>query len=382
MATDLEIKRYTRLRRILGILHFSITGGVLLLLLFGHLSIWIRSQVEDRLAGSFLIILGYLIVVGTGSEILTLPISFLSGYRLEHCFSLSNQSFRSWLWDHIKALALSGVLALAAVELVYFTLRRFPDDWWMWCAAVFTCFGIVLAQLAPVLIFPLFFKFEPLDNENLKRRLLALCDRLKTKVRGVYNWKLSEKSNKANAAVMGWGRTRRIVLADTLLKDFSEDEIEVILAHELGHHMHHDVWKGIGLQTASTWAVFYLIQWSLQHWSRAFGFRSAADIANLPLLLLVSTVFSVLAMPLVNGYSRRLESAADCFALDQTAKVDAFVSSMQKLGEKNMSEQQPNRFIEFVFHSHPSIARRIAAAQARRGGSSDLNISKASSPFS
>ncbi|MDD5541553.1 MAG: M48 family metallopeptidase [Acidobacteriia bacterium] len=366
MPTDQEIKRYTRLRRILGILNFSISAVLLLVLLFGHLSIWVRSQVEDRAADSFLIVLGYLIVVGMAGEILTLPLSFLSGYWVEHRFNLSNQTFWSWVWDHVKGLILSGVLALAAAELVYFTLRRAPESWWMWCAAAFTAFGVLLAQLAPVLIFPLFFKFEPLENENLKQRLLALCDRLKTRVRGVYNWKLSEKSNKANAAVMGWGRTRRIVLADTLLKDFSEDEIEVILAHELGHHVHHDVWKGIGLQTASTWAVFYLIRWSLEHWSRALGFRSAADVANLPFLLLVSTLFSLLAMPLVNGYSRRLERSADGFALDQTSKIDAFISSMRKLGEKNLSENQPNRFIEFVFHSHPSIARRIAAAQARR----------------
>ncbi len=363
MSSTPDPKRYTRIKRAFSISSFALTGAFLLVLLFGGLSIRLREWVMAYTGNAALIVLGYVIALSLGNDLLHLPLSFWSGYLVERRFQLSNQTLRSWWWDELKGFLLGSVLALAAAELVYLLLRRFPSAWWWMGAAAFSVFGIIMAQLAPVLLFPLFYKFEPLEDESLKQRLTALCERWHTRVRGVYNWKISEKSNKANAALTGLGRTRRIILADTLLRDFSADEIEVILAHEVGHHVHRDTWRGMFQQSFFAFVVFYLMDRVLGKLTGYFGFSSISDVANLPLLMGIATLFSLLALPLVNGLSRRAERAADRFALENTGNTEAFISSMEKLAAKNLAERQPNRWIEFFFHSHPSIARRIAMAQ-------------------
>jgi STE24 endopeptidase len=380
MPSHLDSKRYTRIKRLLSILSFALSAAFLLVLLCAGLSVRLREWVASWTPNPLLLVLGYLLVLSVLNEMLHLPVALASGHGVERHFSLSNQTLSHWFLDHLKEFILSLLLGVGAGELVYFALRRFPEHWWWMCAGAFTLFAIVLTHLAPVLLFPLFYRFEPLENEALKNRLIALCERMNTHVRGVYNWKISEKSNKANAALAGLGRTRRIILADTLLKDFSEDEIEVILAHEVGHHVHNDIWKNIAAQTLFTFVVFFLLSKLLARLTPMFGFLSISDVANLPLLMLLSMGFSILTVPLASVFSRGRERAADRFALDATRRVDAFISSMEKLGEKNLAERQPNRWIEFVFHSHPCIARRIAAAQAWAQESNHRNISNASSP--
>ncbi|MFQ5777553.1 MAG: M48 family metalloprotease, partial [Terriglobia bacterium] len=254
-------------------------------------------------------------------------------------------------------------LGLAGAELVYAALRRFPETWWLLCATLFVLFFILLAQLAPVLLFPLFFKFEPLPDEELRQRLVRLSERVGARVRGVWLWKLSEKSRKSNAALVGWGKTRRIILADTLLEKHSPDEVEVILAHELAHHVHNDIGKGIAVQTALTFAGFYAVHRALAAWSEPLGFAGSADFANLPLLLLVTGGLSLLVLPATNAFSRSLERQADAFALRTTGNREAFVHSMEKLAEQNLAQRRPHPAIEFLFHSHPSTQKRIAFAQ-------------------
>ena len=224
---------------------------------------------------------------------------------------------------------------------------------------------MLLAQLAPVILFPIFYKFEPLDNEDLKQRLVHLGERAGTRVRGVYKWNLSEKSKKANAALTGLGSTRRIILADTLLNNFSPDEIEAVLAHELGHHVHGHILKSIAMQAATTFVGFWGANWVLHYAvDRLHMFETLSDFANLPLLVLVSTVLSVLLLPALNAYSRYNERQADRYAFESIANVDPFISSMNKLAEQNLAERTPSKWVELLFHSHPAISRRVAAAQA------------------
>jgi STE24 endopeptidase len=224
---------------------------------------------------------------------------------------------------------------------------------------------VLLAQLAPVVLFPIFYKFEPLQDEELKSRLVRLGERAGTRVRGVYKWHLSEKSKKANAALTGLGNTRRIILADTLLDNYSADEIEAVLAHELGHHVHKHILKGIGVQAGVTLIGFWAANWAL-HYSidRWHMFETISDFANLPLLVLIFTLLSFLLMPALNAFSRYNERQADRYAFESIASVAPFVSSMNKLAEQNLAERTPSRWVEWWFHSHPAIARRVAAAEA------------------
>jgi Zn-dependent protease with chaperone function len=222
----------------------------------------------------------------------------------------------------------------------------------------------LLANLAPVFLFPIFFKFKPIEDSNLTGRLLELSRRAGTRVRGVFEWKLSEKSKKANAALVGLGNTRRIILADTLLEKFNADEVEAVLAHEFGHHVHHHVFRNMVVQTLMTFLGFYLANLCLLRWGPALGFRGLGDVASLPLLVLVGLGLSFVLLPVINAHSRRLERQADAYALKAIPDKTAFITSMEKLAAMNLSERRPAAWIEFIFHSHPSIGKRIQIARA------------------
>ena len=361
---EARARRYQRRKRLLRLADFLLGLAFLVVLLVSGWSLGLRHWAFGLTADPVGALALYLLVLTGISQALSFPLDFWSAHRLEHQFGLSNQRFLGWLKDWLKALAISLALALAAVELIYWMLRRLPDIWWLVCAAAFVAFFILLAQLAPVLLFPLFFKFEPLQDEELQRRLLQLSERVGARVRSVWLWKLSEKSKKANAALMGWGRTRRIVLADTLLEKHQPDEVEVVLAHELAHHVHHDLWRGMALQTALILVGFYAVHRALAAWSEPLGFAGPADFANLPLLLLVSGGVSLLALPAANAFSRSRERQADAFALGATGNRQAFIGAMEKLAEQNLAQRRPHPWIEFLFHSHPSVEKRIAFAQS------------------
>ncbi len=288
------------------------------------------------------------------------------GFRVEHRYQLSNQKMGSWLWDEVKGWLVGLVLGTIVVELIYFTIRLAPQKWWLIAWAIFIGLFIFFAQIAPVVLFPLFYKFQPLENEELKERLVRLSERAGTRVRGVFEWKLSEKSRKANAALAGLGKTRRIIIADTLLQNYSDDEIEAILAHELGHHVYKHIWKGILVQVTVTffgfWATAQVLRYAVVQ-RHMFG-ESLSNIASLPLLALVSTVMSFLLMPAMNAYSRSNEREADRYAFRSITRIEPFITSMNKLADQNLAERTPSRFIEWMFYSHPAISRRIAAAEA------------------
>ena len=322
----------------------------------------LRDLAEGWSASPAAAIAIYLLIAGAVLEVIGFPLDYYSGYWLERKFGLSRAGFRTWLFDHAKAEVLLAVLILAAVEAVYSALRAFPDIWWLIAAAGFSLFAVALAGLAPVLLFRLFFKFEPLEDGELRRRLMVLSGRIGAQVREVYVWKLGEKTRRANAALAGWGRTRRILLADTLIDEFTEDEIEVVMAHELAHHVHGDIWRALLLRSAIAFGALYLVHLGLGWWSTSLGYRSISDFANIPLLILITAVVSLAAMPLANAYSRRQERSADEFALTTTGMTDEFASAMAKLASQNLSRRRSNPIVEFLFHSHPSVESRIRFA--------------------
>ena len=359
-----EVRKYNRIRRWLGIVEFVLGLALLVVLLITGWTGWLRDLAYASAFQSYVLaVLFYVALLVMISKVLGLGLDYYS-FRLEHRYQLSNQKFRAWAWDEIKGFLLTVVLAAALVELLYFIIRQFPQHWWVLAWLGFLGVTVLLAQLAPVVLFPIFYKFEPLKDEELKLRLIRLGERAGTRVRGVYKWHLSEKSKKANAALTGLGNTRRIILADTLLDNYSPDEIEAVLAHELGHHVHKHILKGIAIQAAVTFVGFWAANWAL-HYSidRWHIFETLSDFANLPLLVLTFAVLSFLLMPALNAFSRFNERQADRYAFENIASVTPFVSSMNKLAEQNLAERIPSRWVEWWFHSHPAIARRIAAAE-------------------
>ncbi|MGH9513815.1 MAG: M48 family metallopeptidase [Terriglobales bacterium] len=365
-ATDSpEARRYNRIHRWLGIADFIIGLGLLLVVLVTG---WTGALRDIAYRAAFqhyaLAVFFYVLMLMVIGKLLGSGLDYY-GFHLEHQFHLSNQSAKAWIWDEVKGFLVGLVLGSIVVELLYFILRQYPQHWWLLAWLMFLGLFVLLAQLAPVLLLPIFYKFEPLDNDDLKSRLIRLGERAGTRVRGVYKWNLSEKSKKANAALTGLGNTRRIILADTLLNNFSADEIEAVLAHELGHHVHRHILKSIGMQAATTFVGFWAANWVLHYAvDRLHMFETLSDFANLPLLILVFTVLSFLLLPALNAYSRYNERQADRYAFESIDSVEPFISSMNKLAEQNLAERTPSKWVEWLFHSHPAISRRIAAARA------------------
>ena len=362
-----EARHYNRIHRWLEVSDLLLGLVFLILLLFtgwnGVLRDWAYSAAFQNYT---LAVFLYVFMLMLGGKLLGIGLDYY-GLRLERRFHLSNQKTRSWLWDETKGFLVGLLLAGFVAELLYFTIRQSAQHWWLITWAVFMILFVVLAQVAPLVLFPIFYKFEPLENEDLKQRLMKLGERAGTKVRGIYKWHLSEKSKKANAALTGLGATRRIILADTLLDHYSPDEIEAVLAHELGHHVHKHILKSILVQAAVTlfgfWAANYVLHLSIEQWGM---FDTLSDFSNLPLLVLVATVLSILLMPGLNAYSRFNERQADRYAFASIRNVQAFINSMNKLAAQNLAERTPARWVECLFHSHPAISRRVAAAEAWR----------------
>ncbi len=295
--------------------------------------------------------------------VLELPVAFYQGYYLEHRYGLSTQLLPHWLADQVKGVVVSLTIGTGGAAVVYTALAVSNSWWWLIAAVAFAAGTVVLARLAPVLLLPLFFSFKPLDRPQLVSRLLALAERARTDVMGVFEWRVSTHTHKANAALAGMGRTRRILLSDTLLAHCTDDEIEVVLAHELSHHVHHDLWRAVGLQSGLLFSGFFLADLALRHLAASIGLAGMSDPAGLPLLMLVGGLWSFLLVPLGNALSRSHERRADRYALEMTGRADAFVSAMRRLAHQNMAEEHPSRLVQWLFYSHPPIRERIRFAQ-------------------
>ncbi len=354
-----QAKEYARIRHRPFALNLILSALALVVVLALGLNLWLKQLVLGISPDVWLSTFLYFTVALVAYELAFFPLSYYSGFVLPHRYGLSTQTLRAWLVDVVKGGVLGIVLGGLVIEVVYAILRSAPETWWLWASAFMLLFNIVLANLAPVVIFPIFFKFKPLEDAELVGRLTALAERAKTRVRGVYTMMLSEKTTAATAAFMGLGNTRRIVLGDTLYKKYSYDEIETILAHELAHQVHLDIAWMLAAQTVLTVAGFFIadlfLRWSIQQ----FRYESIADLGALPLFALALGVFGLLTMPIGNAFSRWRESMADAYALETTHNAEAFIGAMEKLADQNLGELEPERWVEFLLYDHPSLGERI-----------------------
>jgi len=370
VSTEMSAERQGRAKEYAGIrrrLYFARTVAtfvVLALLVVTPLSKAVRAAIEDRATNQWLVVLVYVLIFGLVSEIVTFPLGVYSGWHLPRRYGLSHQSFASWLADLAKGSVIGGALGLGMVELLYWGLRRLPDWWWLAGGAVYLLFSVVLSNLAPVLIMPLFNKFTPIADAPLRERMLRLAERAGTRVRGVFTMDFSRRTSAANAFVTGIGSTRRIVLGDTLIANYTPEEVEVVMAHELGHHVHGDIWRGMAFDTVVTLIGLFIANLLLHAGADAFGYRSMSDVAAFPLFALILSGFGLVTMPLTNAYSRARERAADAYALTLTENAPAFVTAMQRLANQNLAEMEPPRWVVLLFYSHPPLAERVRQGES------------------
>ncbi len=311
-------------------------------------------------------IIVFVVLLSLISEAVALPLGFYSGFVLERRYGLSNEPIGGWLLDQVKSFAIGIVFGGGAACLVYLFMWLSPARWWLGVGIVFALLLVGLTNLVPVLLLPLFYTIKPLERAALRERLVALAGRVGTRVLGAYEWGLGEKTKKANAALIGLGQTRRILVSDTMLGAYSDDEIEVVLAHELAHHVHGDIWKGIVFQSVLILAGCFAASWILEAAAAPLGLRGASDLAGLPLLLLAAGAVSLIMVPVAHAMSRAYERSADRFALEVTKNPSAFITAMKRLAAQNLAEDDPSRIVQLLFYSHPPIRERIAAAEAFR----------------
>jgi STE24 endopeptidase len=360
-----QARQYARIRRQLWLVDQSVSLLYAILWLTLGWATGLRAWLTGFINNDWLLVAAFASIFTGIYFLLNLPISYYAGFVLPHRYDLSTQSLKDWIIDQVKGLLLGAVLGLLVIELVYLALRETGDSWWLWLTGGALVFSVLLANLSPILIMPIFNKFTPLGEEHadLAQRLIKLAEQAGTKIKGVYKMDMSRRTKQANAALMGTGNTRRIVLGDTLINEFSDDEIETILAHELGHHVHNDIPWMIAFGTLTTALSFYLVSLAMNWAIQAFGLTGVADPASLPALMILLSLYGLVLMPINNAFSRWRERMADDYALEATGKSGAFASAFTRLANQNLSEIDPQPWVVVLFYSHPPLNTRIVKAE-------------------
>ncbi len=353
-----DAKKYNRIKLQLGVIEELLSFFLLLIILSFGISNSVYKYVETFSPNQYIQLILFVIIIGVIVSLITSPLSFYSSYVLEHKYNLSNQTLSGWIVDELKELAVGSAIGLPLLILFYWTLQFSPDYWWLIFAALMFFVSVILAQVFPIIIMPIFYKVIPIDNDSLKERITRLAEKVGLRVENVYTFDMSKNTKKANAAFTGLGKTKRIILGDTLINNFSVDEIETVIAHELGHYKNKHILKNLIISTLSSFLFFYLINILDKLSLGWFGFSSITDIPSLPLIAVWGMFIGFFTTPITNAISRKFEFEADKYAVLSTKKPDVFIKTLYKLNEQNLGDDMPNKFVEIYFYSHPSIKRR------------------------
>jgi STE24 endopeptidase len=369
----MDAKKYNNIKLALGISEGIVSFILILLFVWSGYSRELEIYISNYFSNPYLLFLSYLLVIGLVGSILSFPISYYSGYYLEHKYNLSNQTFWNWIWENFKGLLVSLTIGIPIILTFYFFLNYFNSFWWLPFAVIMFFISVVLSQIFPILILPIFYKVSPIEDELLKEKIQSLGQRAGIKVENVYKFNMSKNTKKANAAFTGLGKTKRIILGDTLLENYSVEEIESVIAHELGHYKKKHIVKNIFIGTASSFLTLYIIAMLYQNSLSWFGFTSITQISALPLLALWSMLIGIIQTPLGSILSRKFEFEADEYAVMETKNPFAFIRTLERLTEQNLGDKDPHPFVEWFFYSHPSIKNRISAIE-RFSKNKDLPI--------
>jgi len=297
-------------------------------------------------------------------SVMLLPLTYYSGYVVAHAFGLSRQTSRAWALDWLKGTLLTMVFGSLFGVAFLWTVTTLGGAWWVAFGALATALGLALVFITPYVLVPLFFKMRPLADAPTVERIHALVARAGAPVREVCSLDFSRRTAEANAAVIGIGRSRRVVLADTLLQEFTPGEVDAVVAHEIGHHVHRDIHWLLLVNGAVMWLGLALGAWLAPAVMPVLSVPSLDYVPAYPVLFAVAELYFLVLAPLTNWWSRRLESNADSFALGLTRNPGAFSSAMQRLGCQNLIENQPPRWAEVLLATHPALHRRIERARA------------------
>ena len=358
---SMDSKKYNNTKLFIGIGKTVISFILLYIFISTGLSIKLQDNIQPYTQNQYLAFIIFVFVIGFFSSVLFMPINIYSGYYLEHKYKLSNQTFFKYFLENIKSMVVGLVIGVPILLLFFFVINQFGDLWWLIFAFAMFLISVVLSQIFPIIIFPIFYKVVPLNDKELKTKISSLAKNAGIKVENVFSFDMSKNTKKANAAFTGLGKTKRIILGDTLLNNYSKDEIETVIAHELGHYKHKHILKNILFGTAASFLTFFIISILYKSTLSWFDFSAINQIAALPLLSLWAMLIGLIKSPIGNILSRKYEYEADQYAIESTNKPLSFINTLNKLTDQNLGDREPHPFIEWFFYSHPSIKNRITA---------------------
>ena len=357
----MDSKKYNNTKLVIGIIKAIVSFILLYIFIALGYSLSLQKYIQTFTENTYLVFILFVFAIGIISSILFMPVNIYTGFYLEHKYNLSNQTFFKYFLENVKSLLVGLVIGIPILLLFFYVINQFSDLWWLVFASAMFFISVILSQLFPILILPIFYKILPLKDEELKSRINNLGKGAGIKVENVFSFNMSKNTKKANAAFTGLGKTKRIILGDTLLNDYTKDEIETVIAHELGHYKHKHIVKNLIFGTVSSFLTFFIISILYKNSLSWFDFENITQIAALPLLSLWAMIIGLIQSPIGNILSRKYEYEADRYAIESTRKPESFKNTLNKLTDQNLGDREPHPFVEWFFYSHPSIKNRINA---------------------
>jgi STE24 endopeptidase len=362
-----KAKRYSRTKLVVLLLSTLWTVVRLAWFASDRRATWLKASIARGVPDRRLAAPAFFALTMVLSWLSSLPVAYVGGYQVERRFGLTKQSTGGWLGDQAKGLLLGILLQTPLLTAAYAVIRRRPRDWWLIIAGASVPLTVALSNLAPVLLMPLFNRFQPLRDETLAARVRALAAHSGVQISDVFEMDMSRQSEKPNAMFTGLGNTKRIVLGDTLLAGFSQDEVEAVVAHELGHQVHGDIWRLIGFGAGAgfgmAWLLSQIAPRAVWRTRERTGVSEVADEASLPVLALLMTAMGLVLMPVQAAFSRAMERRADRFAVELTRNGEAYARAMEGLAAQSLADPDPPRPVVVMLYSHPPIVERIRAAR-------------------
>lgn len=353
-----KAKEYNNIKLALSIGKGIFSFFAILAFVYFNFSKDLEKYLLNYTDNQYVLLLMFLLIVAVFSSIIGFPLKYYVEFYLEHKYDLSNQTFIKWIWEDFKGLLVGSVIGIPILLLFYWVMLTFGTLWWLVFSIAMFFISVVLAQIVPIIILPIFYKVTPIENEDIKNRVLRLAENVKMKVDNVFQFDMSKNTKKANAAFTGLGKTKRIILGDTLLENYSEDEIETVLAHEFGHYKHKHIIKNLFIGTFTSFITFFALAWLYQQSLSWFNFTKITQVSALPILSLWGMLIGLISTPIGNIISRKFEYEADEYAIKVTQKPEAFINTLEKLNDQNLGDKEPHPFVEWFSYSHPSVAKR------------------------
>ncbi len=353
---------YTLANSRIGLIESILSGAVLVVFLFGGLlrwyDGWISTLTDSFIGHGVLFVLGLTIA----QTVLDIPFSLYRTFVLEERFQFNTSTPKIWFTDLVKSLFIGTVLLALVTTGALSLVQASPDFWWLWVWVFLALITLLLMYLSPVLIEPLFFKFQPLQDEALAERVKCVMGQAGLQIERVQQVDASRRSKHSNAYFTGIGRVKRIVLFDTLLEQMDDDEIIGVLAHEAGHWKLGHIWKRLLamelISLAGCWLAWYILGLDgLPGW---FGLDHLSFVGQLVLLGFLASLAGFPLTPLSSWLSRRHEWQADRFAVDLTGESRPLSNALVKLSCKNLSNLHPHPHYAWFYYSHPPVTTRIA----------------------